>query len=254
MHAGKIVMRHSPAHAKTFAESLPPSYRAGFDWAAIAEHAALSQRRRPGHPAVGTCFAARLPGHTLCVVADDRPGLLATISAALISERLDVNAAEAYTRRVSDSQREAIDIFWVHQVDVADPERPLSDGLVTHLESTLDQLLDEHYDPKDARIPTQPPPARGESCEAIVRFIEDKSGTLTTLEVETNDRTGMLLVLSRALYAQQVQIVSSTVRTEKGRVRDRFLVTELDDTPIRPERRLLVQMAVLEAIQQTFGR
>lgn len=247
-------MRHSPAQTKAFAASLPATYRAGFDWAAISEHAALSQRRRAAHPAVGTCFAPRLPGHALCVIADDRPGLLATISAALVDERLDVMAAEAYTRRVTDEQREAVDVFWVHRVGIPDPDRPLSEGVLKHLESTLDQRLAEHYDPKNTRIPTLPPPSRGEPCETTVRFIENKSGTLTTLEVEAGDRTGMLLVLARSLHQQQVQIVSSTVRTEKGRVRDRFEVTELDDTPIRPERRLLVQMAVLEAIQQTFGR
>lgn len=247
-------MRHNPAQAKAFAETLPASYRSGFDWAAVAEQAALSHRRRPGQPAVGTCYAARFPGTALCVIADDRPGLLATISAALISERLDVIAAEAYTRRITDQQREAVDIFWVHRVDVSDPDRPLSEELLTHLESTLSRLLAEHYDPKDTRIPTQPPPARGAFSETIVRFIEDKSGTLTTLEVETSDRTGLLLVLARALHEQRVQIVSSTVRTEKGRVKDRFEVTELDDSPIAPERRLLVQMAVLDAVQGTFGR
>jgi [protein-PII] uridylyltransferase len=247
-------MRHNPAYVKTFADSLPNSYRAAFDWTAIAEHAATSQRRRPGLPGVGVCFAPRFPGHAVCVVADDRPGLLATISAALIGERLDVIAAEAYTRRASDTAREAVDIFWVKLLDRADPERPLSKELLDHLESTLGQLLTGNYDPHSARIPTQPPPARSEVSETVVRFIEDRGGMLSTLEVETNDRRGLLLVLARSLYEQKVQIVSSSVRTENGRVKDRFEVTELDDSPIRPERRLLVQVAVLNAVQETFGR
>ncbi|HEY5957756.1 MAG TPA: hypothetical protein VIV60_14430 [Polyangiaceae bacterium] len=248
-------MRHNPAYVKAFAESLPSSYRSAFDWAATAEHAATSQRRRPGLPGVGICFAPRFPGHAVCVVADDRPGLLATISAALISERLDVIAAEAYTRRLSAEGREAVDIFWVKLLDGADPERPLSKELLDHLETTLGQLLTGNYDPHSARIPTQPPPARtSEVSETVVRFIEDRGGMLSTLEVETSDRRGLLLVLARSLYEQKVQIVSSSVRTENGRVKDRFEVTELDDTPIRPERRLLVQVAVLNAVQETFGR
>lgn len=245
-------MRHNPAQVKAFAESLPSSYRAGFDWAAIAEHAAISQRRRTGQPGVGTCFAPRLPGHALCVIADDRPGLLATISAALMGERLDVIAAEAYTRRISDVHREAVDIFWVRPLDRPDPERPLTPERLTHLEATLGQLLAEHYNPASTRIPTQPPP-RGDLVETIVRFIENRGGMLSTLEVETNDRVGLLLVLASALYEQKVQIVSSSVRTESGRVKDRFDITELDDSPIQPDRRLLVQVAVLTAVQQTFG-
>ena len=45
------------------------------------------------------------------MVADDRPGLLATISAALVLCGLDVIEAEAYTRRVEGEHDEAIDVF-----------------------------------------------------------------------------------------------------------------------------------------------
>lgn len=246
-------MRHNPTATKAFAESLPTSYRSSFDWAAIAEHASLSQRRNPGHAVVGTFYASRFPGHALCIIADDRPGLLATISAALVDERLDVIAAEAYTRRSPKGTREAVDVFWVKQLQAPDAARPLSRELLTHLEATLDRRLTEHYEPGTARIPTQRPEAYTTIVETTVRFIEDRQGTLSTLEVEASDRTGLLLVLTRALYEQQVQIVSSSIRTEGGRVRDRFEITELDESPIRPERRLLVQVAVLDAVQRSFG-
>lgn len=246
-------MRHNPSAAKAFAESLPGSYRSSFDWNAISEHSNISQRRRPGHAAVGAFYASRLPGHALCIVADDRPGLLATISAALIDERLDVIAAEAYTRRLPSGVHEAVDVFWVKLLTAGSEDRPLSTELLAHLEATLDRLLTEHFEPRTARIPTQRPPSQGAAIETTVRFIEDRNGTLSTLEVEATDRTGLLLVLTRALYEQKVQIVSSSIRTEKGRVKDRFEITELDESPIRPERRLLVQVAVLTAMQQSFG-
>lgn len=246
-------MRHSPTLVKAFAESLPKSYGASFDWAAIAEHAAVAARRAPGHAGVGTCYAPRLPGSALCVIADDKPGLLAAISAALVNERLDVIGAEAYTRRAEAGIREAVDIFWVQRLDVGDPRRPLSPEDLRHLETTLDDLILEHYSPKSVRIPTVVPKARAAATETVVRFIEDSGGLLTTLEVETDDRTGMLLVLSRTLFEQNVQIVASQVRTEGGRVRDRFDVTELDDRPITPDRRFTLQVAILSAVQETFG-
>jgi len=247
-------MRHNPSAVKTFAESLPSTYRAGFDWAAIAEHAKLAARRRPGHPAIGGFYASRLPGHSLCIVADDRPGLLALISSALLDERLDVVAAEAYTRRLNDQTREAVDLFWVQRLPPGDASTPLTGELIAHLEQTLDELLSGEGEPHSTRLPTQrPPPAPGAVLETTVRFIEDRNGTLSTLEVEAGDRAGLLLVLSRALYEQHVQIVSSSIRSTNGRVRDRFEVTELNDTPIRPDRRLLVQVAVLSAMQESFG-
>lgn len=245
-------MRHNPSAVKTFAESLPAAYRAGFDWAAIAEHTKLASQRRPGHPALGPFYSSRLPGHALCIIADDRPGLLSLISAALIDERLDVIAAEAYTRRLPNQTREAVDLFWVQRLS-ADANAPLSGDLIAHLERTLDEILTGDQAPHSTRLPTQRPPATTATVETTVRFIEDRNGTLSTLEVEAGDRTGLLLVLSKALYEQQVQIVSSSIRTTNGRVKDRFEVTELDDSPIRPERRLLVQVAVLSAIQESFG-
>jgi [protein-PII] uridylyltransferase len=82
-----------------------------------------------------------------------------------------------------------------------------------------------------------------------VRFIEDANGALCTLEVETEDRSGLLLSLSRALHAQKAQIVRSEVRTKGGRVFDRFVITEVDGSPVSPGRRLEIQVAVLSAAE-----
>ena len=41
---------------------------------------------------------------------------------------------------------------------------------------------------------------------------------------------------------------------ERGRVRDRFAVTEVTGTAITPERRLLLQVAVLRAVEEAFGQ
>jgi hypothetical protein len=43
------------------------------------------------------------------------------------------------------------------------------------------------------------------------------------------------------------------VRTNAGRVSDKFAITELNDDPIGNERRLKIQVAVLAAIQKIMG-
>lgn len=245
-------VRPSPLVLQHFAETLPDAYRASFSWPTIREHAALSASRVAGMPAVGPCSAPRLPGTALCVIADDRPGLLATISAAFVGENLDVIAAEAYTRILRNHQREALDVFWVQRLGAEDPRRPLSAGDVKHLQETLAGMLDDQLLPV-SRASSKPPPRPPGTVEANVRFVEDKEGQLTWLEVETDDRAGLLLTLSRALFDQKVQIVSSHVRTDAGRVRDKFAITELNDDPIKKERRLQVQIAVLSAIQRIMG-
>lgn len=245
-------MRPSPLQLQRFAETLPDAYRASFSWPAIREHAALSAQRAAGKPAVGLCSAPRLPGTALCVIADDRPGLLATISAAFVKENLDIIAAEAYTRNLSNREREALDVFWVQRLGIDDPRKPLSQGDMKRLEDTLAAMLDEQLQPFN-RQSTTPPSKPVGAIEANVRFVEDKEGQLSWLEVVTDDRAGLLLTLSRALFEQKVQIVSSHVRTESGKVRDKFAITELNDDPISSERRLQVQVAVLTAIQKIMG-
>lgn len=245
-------MRPSPLVLQQFAETLPDAYRANFSWPTIREHAGLSINRKPGCPAVGTCTASRLPGTAVCVIADDRPGLLATISAAFVREKLDVIGAEAYTRSLSNHQREALDVFWVQRVSADDPRKPLSAGEIERLEHTLTEMLADQLQPFNRGL-SSPPPKPAGAVEANIRFVEDKDGQLSWLEVETDDRAGLLLTLSRALFEQKVQIVSSHVRTNAGRVRDKFAITELNDDPISTERRLQIQVAVLSAIQKIMG-
>jgi UTP:GlnB (protein PII) uridylyltransferase len=84
--------------------------------------------------------------------------------------------------------------------------------------------------------------------ETVVRFLEGQDGTFSTLEVETFDRSGLLLALSQALFAQRVQIVGSQVKTRNNRVFDRFHIVEFDNQPISPARRLEIQVAILSAI------
>ena len=125
-----------------------------------------------------------------------------------------------------------------------------ADNYFKRLEQTLASMLDDQLQPL-SRVSTSPPPRV--AAEANVRFVEDKDGQLSWLEVETDDRAGLLLTLSRVLFEQRVQIVSSHVRTEAGRVKDKFAITELNDDPISNERRMQVQVAVLSAIQRIMG-
>jgi [protein-PII] uridylyltransferase len=82
-----------------------------------------------------------------------------------------------------------------------------------------------------------------------VRFLEDARGNLSVLEIETGDRSGLLWAITRALFEQQVQIISSRVRTEGGLVHDSFTITELDGSAISPDRRLTIQVALMAAVQ-----
>jgi len=232
---------------RSFAASLPASYRSNFEQNAIAAHARIARERESAPANIGTFFSNRVPGAAICVVADDRPGLLATISAALVLCGLDVIEAEAYTRRVKGKHDEAVDVFWVRHEDPADHRLGLAHEEVLQLCQTLIGLIDGKLDRKKAD-PSSRSQATPSAKETVVRFIEGEDGTFATLEVETFDRSGLLLALSQALFAQRVQIVGSQVKTRGGRVFDRFHIVEFDNKPISPARRLEIQVAILTAI------
>jgi [protein-PII] uridylyltransferase len=238
---------------RQFSHSLPKSYQRNFEHGAVVQHAKVALERQSAPANVGLFPSHRGSGDALCVVAEDRPGLLATISAALVICGLDVIEAEAYTRRVPGQHNEAVDVFWVRHEAASKRAQQVTRAELDQLRQTLIGLLEGKVEPRplagDQRLPATP-----SSSETVVRFIENADGNFSTLEVETGDRSGLLLALSQALYKQRVQIVGSQVKTMADRVFDRFHIVELDGSPINTARRLEIQVAVLSAVDPVIER
>jgi len=231
-----------------FHDSMPERYRAAFDAHAIGEHAAIVERRA-GAPAHAEIWR-RLPkrGAIVCVVADDRPGLLSFISAALVVQAMDVAAAQAYTRAPGPGRAaEAVDFLWLHRD--ADHALPVLDADVARIaevlrsltagEVTLEALI------RGVRQARPAPPG----ASTRVTFDESPDAGLSVLKVETFDRPGLLLAITQALFRARVQIIASDATTKSGRVIDSFTIVELDGAPIRQHRRGAVQIAVLSAVE-----
>jgi [protein-PII] uridylyltransferase len=234
----------SPEYVRAFADSMPDGYRDKYDAASIADHARISARRGDRTAQVGLVGPSGSGQTVVCVVAQDRPGLLSAISAAFVMSHMDVVAAEAFTRRRVDGLAEAVDLFWLRRN--LDP-----DGSDVPTSIDVDEVTELLIGILEGRVPVDLP-AEGDGAfvaDTIVRFLDDEAGGLATLEVETEDRSGLLMALARALFAERVQIVRSEVRTENRRVYDRFVVVEFDGSPISPARRLDVQVAILGAVE-----
>jgi [protein-PII] uridylyltransferase len=238
--------RASPEFTAAFVESLPGDYAKKFDADVIAAHAAVAASRGDAEVHAGLFGRA---GNGLCIVAEDRPGLLALISASLFLCRFDVSAAEVYTRDVGNRRREAVDLFTVRKLDA-----PIGSQLVQADAARVGDMVLRFFrgqgDPKSEvdKLVSQQSVA-GQKADTTVRFLADDAGGLTTLEVETVDRSGLLFALASALFANRVQIVESNVSTVAGKVLDRFRVFEFDGSPINAARRLQIQVAVLNAME-----
>jgi [protein-PII] uridylyltransferase len=236
-------LRPDPIDA--FYESMPSRYRELFDGVAAREHSAIVARRE-GTPAHVEIWK-RLPegGAIMCVVADDRPGLLSYISAALVVHMMDVVAAQAYTRRTPGGA-EAVDLFWLRREGPA--KSPVLEADALGIAGVLRALVTRELtiDAITRQTGARPAPPPGASTH--VTFEEAASTGLAVLTVETFDRPGLLLAITKALSRARVQIIASEAMSRDGRVVDRFTLVELDGAPLRPERRGILRVEVLAAI------
>jgi len=228
-----------------FVASLPPRYARTFDTDTMERHARTAHARNSRLVNVGLFHCPSRPGKGLSVVAPDRPGLLAIISLAFDMCGLDIIEAEVFTRHDPLGDDEALDLFWVRH-KVAPATTGLAPAGVRQLRDTLVHLLERA--PKEL-LPVM---ERGYKTPAatgtLVRFLEDREGRFANLEIETNDRSGLLLGVCQALFNEGIQIVGSRIKTEAGRVWGRFEITELLDTPIEHSRRHIIKLAILHAV------
>ncbi len=234
-----------PDAIREFVTSMPVRYSETFSVFDMQQHARIVQARgeQPAH--VGQFASTRARGTALCVVATDRPGLLATISAALSLAGLAILEADIFTRHASPSLSEAVDLFWVirrtplQHLAVAPADVRRVGHHLAYLISNSDPVLPARASVLMRRVP---------EMSTLVRFIEDPRGRFTILEIDADDRPGLFLAISRAVFSARVQIVGSHFRAERGRSRGRFELTELDESPPGTERRQDIQMAILKAL------
>lgn len=226
-----------------FIASMPADYRIAFadDGAAMAEHAAIVGQRGDKSSFTAKWSGARDGATALCIVAEDTPGLFSRITSALMAHAIDIISAQAYCRERGDGSVEAVDFIWIRRDDPL-VERDLSaisdliDGLVRGT-AKIDESLR--------------PPRRRATGITRVRFEHDAPSGTTVLTVEAGDRAGLLLQLTKTIFVARLQIVGLHAKSERGRAIDRFTVTELDGSPVGLERRLELQVLILEAIDTT---
>jgi len=241
----------------SFVASMPAVYRDRFAPEAVREHAQIVLER--GDATAHAALWQELPGGAagICVVADDRPGLLSLISIALTQHELDVSAAQIYGRSLPGGSVEAVDLFWVTLLDARGgqhpgaPDRMEISAMGGTLASLIERTRARPHDapaphPTDRRVPG------GGARRARFAYEAETSGCV--LIVEAADRPGLLLTVARTLFELGTQIVRSDVITIRGRAVDRFHVTEIDGGALSPSRCSQIERAIDHVLEQPFRR
>lgn len=228
---------------------MPEAYRHRHDVQEVEIHDRIVNRRGRARVHVELCPGPTQPdaGRWLCVVTDDRPGLLSLLSAAITAHSLDILAARAYCRSRPGARDEAVDLFAVRRLK--EPiAGPLSDKDALAIRSTIDSLLRgqtsvsrlERHGAETSRPSGAPPTA--------VYFADSEPDLL---RVETEDRPGLLLAITLAIFKERFSIIRSHVTTIAGMARDEFHIAEMDAKELSEARRKLVMEKVREAVLRT---
>ncbi len=234
-----------------FSPTMPERYRREHSPLGIQQHARIVKARGSRPIYVERFWEGAPTGPGVCVVADDTPGLLAVISTGLMLEGFDIDRADAYTRHLPRARPEAVDLFWVKRRGLGSIAAP-SDEEVAAVASTFDALM-RHNDARERlkAALAQLPPRFGETT---IRFQEDRNVPRLTLELLSDDRPGLLAMVTDALAAEGVNILDCRIRTFGTRANDSFQVVDADGSCPTGPRLHRIQTAVLKAVDGCLVR
>ncbi len=190
-------------------------------------------------------------GYTgLHVCTWDRTGLFSKLTGALAAAGLNILAAQIYTRKDGI----VLDDFFVVDARTGTlPEPPVRE----RLEKLAADVLVRGADPARflKRTSGYTPLYRsvgGETLATTIRFDNSTSSDRTVIDVETEDRVGLLFALSSAFHELGLDLALAKIVTEKGAAIDSFYVTDSDRAkitePVRQkeiEKRLIAAVAAL---------
>jgi [protein-PII] uridylyltransferase len=180
----------------------------------------------------------------------DRAGLFGKIAGSLSAAGLNILTAQVFTR----VDGIALDEFFVNDAKTGNlATREQHDKFAALLEKVL---VGEEVDLRALirkQILSQKfyQPYAGEQMATQISFDNEISETRTLIEVETEDRLGLLYAISQTFAELSVDIAGARIVTERGAAIDSFYVRELDGGKIEsPSRRILIETRLLEVIQQ----
>ncbi len=231
---------------------MPSSYREAFHDDDAELHAEVVARRSGSSTRVEIWkdLPERVVG--ICIVADDRPGLLSQISAALVALEIDVVTAHAYCRTRPDGAREAVDFLWIRRVARKSGSiGPIRARDVAAIGEMVDALVrgNAKFDAsvRFARA------IRSATETTRVRFDDGAADGTMLLTVEATDPPGLLIVVTKAIFRAGLQIIGLRATSEEGRAVDRFHLAELDGKPLVQARLLSLQMEIFSALEDGEG-
>jgi len=229
-----------------FVATMPAAYARLYDTTDAAEHAAIASRRGAQLVHAEPWQSAKAP--LLCVVAEDRPGLLALVTDALLAQGMAIQSARAFCRVVGKDRDEAVDFLELRALGGPDhgAAQLEGDALQAFVQSLSELVADDmaqHAAPNPAAAPAE----RARTPRVYFERQAPSDGRYL-LVVDAPDSDGMLHAVSSALHANGMRITACEICTVAGYARDRFEVEPSSQRLLNDAELCDVQLAVLDAL------
>jgi UTP:GlnB (protein PII) uridylyltransferase len=222
-----------------FLATMPDAYERLYGESEVAEHAGIVSRR--GSQLVHAELWQSAKGPLLCVVAEDRPGLLALVTDALLAQGMAIQSARAFCREIGKDRVEAVDFLELRAPGGANDLAAQLDGSALQaFAQSLSELIAEDM--------TQSPPRETELSTRVYFERQPPAEGRYLLVVDVRDSDGLLHAVSSALHAKGMRIMACEIRTVEGRARDRFEVEPSSQRALSDGELCDVQLAVLDAL------
>jgi len=161
----------------------------------------------------------------------DRAGLFSKIAGSFTAAGINILSAQIFTR----NDGIVLDSFFVTDartgIMVAKEHRDMfEDTLLKVLTGQITDLAPLIARQKIARPLYQS--LEGERIPLRMHFDNDTSETRTIIDLETEDRLGLLYAISQVFADEKLDLALAKISTEKGAAIDTFYVTDLDGQKI----------------------
>jgi [protein-PII] uridylyltransferase len=184
----------------------------------------------------------------------DRAGLFRKIAGSLSAAGLNILSAQIFTR----TDGIVLDTFYVNDARTGNlagiEQRETFEAVINR--GLTGEEVDFHALIARQKI-TRPiyQAYVGERIPTRIGFDNESSDARTLIEIETEDRIGLLYTISRRLSELELDISAAKISTERGAAIDSFYVRELDGAKVvAPERQRAIEHKLRNAISDLDQR
>jgi [protein-PII] uridylyltransferase len=131
----------------------------------------------------------------------------------------------------------------------ANPKSISYEGLFKFIENELTRKLEENHESKPMKLSEKSRQATHHSFDTQISISETEQSSIYQLDVITDDRNGLLSLISDQLSKQDISINHAKINTLGSRVEDTFLITYKDNQVFKK----IKQNQLIRKLKETIG-